>query len=87
MKLIKKVKYNLNLPIRHTDDKSKVDMFIRHLGDNYFNTTNTGTSRTNISTGYDNYFFDHSLGNIAMKYLNRIFNSSNLFITAPYLFQ
>lgn len=54
---------NLNLPIRHTDDKSKVDMFIRHLGDNYFNTTNTGTSRTNISTGYDNYFFDHGLGN------------------------
>lgn len=52
-----------DLPLLHTDNTTKVNNFIKYLGDYYFGTDNGGTNRLNIPAAYENYFDDHGLVN------------------------
>lgn len=58
---------NLNLPISHFDEKSKVNNFIDYIGNDYFKTTiKDGSFLKNIFYGYNNYFDNHGYGDYEM---------------------
>lgn len=76
-----------NLPLKHTDDSSKVSGFINYLGNEYFYTdpnVNGGTNLINIIRGYNNYLIDNSFSNYFVnfnnnynEYKNAIDNAAN----------
>lgn len=59
-----------NLPIKHTENKSLVNNFIRYLGTNYVKTTDYGTLITNISSGYSKYLIDIGFGQYTATEIN-----------------
>lgn len=51
-----------NMPLKHTDDMSRVNSLIKDIGNNYFGTTNNGgTPRNKIAPGMVSYLSSHNI--------------------------
>ena len=74
-----------NLPLKHTDDRKKLDNFIKFLGENYFNTTiSSGTTIANIPSYLNRYFrlngytlYQAVATKNYNEYCNAIYNAAN----------
>lgn len=83
--VITKSEYS-NLPIKHTDNKTKVDNFIYYLGNRYFATGKYGvsTKKSIISPACNFYLDDAGFGSFETyssnnynEYVNAIYNAKN----------